>query len=147
MPLDFTPFIADLRAQVAAAWPEVTAIWDAEHAERVAWLDLELPYAVILIPDMPRSPGRGMDASLFEPWVFIYYVAETQGKATELRGKLSELVDHLHPVDPLSAGQVLDIGKPSWGDELAPNQVFLSANRNQRAGVVPVRCLTGSQPE
>lgn len=143
MSFDLAPFLADVKAQVAAVWPEVVeggGILEAEHANMIPWTALELPYAVILITSLPQAQW-GRDALSFEPVVQVWYVDQTRGKSVALRLKLADLVNHFWPEDPLTHGQVLDVGDLSWSDQLVPNELFRAANRNQRAGVVSLRCL------
>jgi len=139
---DTEPFIGDLRRVVAATWSEVTGVYDAEHVDQIDWLDLVLPYAVILIPGLP-SADWGLNVLAFQPTIDIYYVAGTRGKSVSLRGKLNGLANAFWPVNPLTTARPLGIGDLSWGDELRPNQLFADANRAQRAGCVGIECLLG----
>lgn len=147
MPLDFDPFLTDFRTQIKSAWPEVSGVYDGEAAARIAWPALTLPYAVLLVADWPE-PGAlsetwGVNNLVFEPLVSVFYVNETAIKSTALRAKLMTLVNRLWPHDPLTTGQVLGIGKVSVGDHVDANQAFTAANREQRVGLVEVRCLLG----
>jgi hypothetical protein len=141
--LDFEGFISDLKDQILAVWPEVSMAIDAEHASRIPWATLTLPYAVLLIPEWPRSSEGPVNALVFEPTAYVFYVAETGGKAVALREKLVDLTNVLWPDDPLTTGQVWGIGDISVGDDLPPNRIFVDANRSQRAGMVAVKCLVG----
>lgn len=136
------PFIADLRRVVAATWPEISVAYDAEHADMVPWTSLTLPYAVILIEELPKGDW-GLNVLAFQPTVYVFYVASTTGKAVSLRGKLNGLTNAFWPVNPLTTARVLDVGDMSWSDALRPNELFRAANRNQRAGVVGIECLLG----
>lgn len=138
------PFVADLRRVVAATWPEVSVVYDAEHVEMIPWETLTLPYAVVLISSLP-AVDMGLHAMAFQPVVDVFYVAETRGKAVSLRQKLCQVANAFWPANPLTTARVLQIGEMSWGDELRPNEIFRAGNRNQRAGVVGMECLTGTR--
>ena len=54
---------------------------------------------------------------------------------------MAALADHFYPGDPLTAGQVLDVGDIDYSEQLKANAIFKASNRSQRAAVLPVTCL------
>lgn len=142
MALDFEAFIADVRANIATVWPEVkvNGIWDAEHVDRIAWLDLGLPYAVMLISPAAQYPLT-MDGLTVTIDLQVYYVALSAGKSVSLRGKLVALVNALWPSDPLTEGQIVEVGNQDWSDDMPANQILRAGNQPARAGMVSFTCL------
>jgi hypothetical protein len=141
--IDLNPLVTELRAKIAATWPELlldssAGILEAEHADMIAWSDLAVPFAVILLDEVAESPSP-LDEIWYRPEVEIYYVTQVTGGSSGLRSKLSALQAALKPADgagaePLTEGQVLDVPRFGWGAFLIPNQVLRDAGRSQRAG-------------
>jgi hypothetical protein len=150
---DLNPFIAELRTLVAATWPEVLpdglgggggGILEAEHADKIEWKTLRLPYAVILVTGMQLWADGPMTALWYQVTPQIWYVAAVSGPSSGIRAKLKSLADVFFPTDPLTTAQRWQMGAPQWGDDLRPNQVFAASGHEARAGVLPITCVIGS---
>ena len=148
--IDLNPLISEVRAVIAATWPEVLpdgagggggGILEAEHADMVPWSDLALPYAVILIEDVPLSGLAALDELCFAPKVCVFFTDRVRGASTGIRDKLQSLIAAFWPADPLTVGQLLDVPRLEWSNALLPNQVLAAKNASARAGVVVLDVL------
>lgn len=142
--MDFlSELYANLRAIVAAAWPETlpNGIWEVEHVKAVPWTDLSAPYAVIAINGLP-SASWGAVSDVYQPAIEIYYVAQVTGPAGPVRERLMKLRKALVDADQTKV-QLVKINSLSWGDELVPNVFFTSKNDPHRAGRLVAEVLVG----
>lgn len=148
--IDIEPLYGTLRSLLVAALPELAAggIYEAEDADTVPWSDFAVPYAVIVIDEVPRSDFSPLGEEWAQPRVQLYYVAAMAGDSSALRAKLLTVRALFWPgspgTDPLAAaavGQVLSEPAWSWSDSLPPNARFRQANVLRSAGRVVLDVL------
>lgn len=148
MPINTEQFLTDLRGVLATALPEVSEITEIEHLDRLAWVDLSLPYVGVMFSRFQAWADQPADTSIFECLCEIWYVLTTEGPLSGIRPKLETIHDLFYPVDPtpLGHGQVLEVLGYDYSDELMPNMTLAASNHPARAGVVRLRCLVGEGP-
>lgn len=140
--VDLEPLITQVRVTMVVALSELGTggVYEAEHADTLPWVDLPVPYAVILIEDVPRSEMSPLDEQWAQPQVQLFYVAAVNGGSSGIRGKLQTLRAAFWPggaADPLATAQVGQVlAEPDWGwsASLAPNAIFRRDNVLRRAG-------------
>jgi len=139
---------------IEAVWPECatqeTGIFEADHAENLAWNRLTPPYAVIAIDSTMKAPGYGEGNQVYNPTVSIFYVCETDGPVSPIRSKLTAMEQYLTTpannalvVDGNYIGQITDVLRMTWSASLPANQVFIAKQSNYRTGRLDVQILYG----
>lgn len=79
-------------------WPEVLAgggVWESEQSTRGPWLEMTLPFAVIITKDARYTDQFGMTSDSCILGTTIVYVADCAGKVASLRKKIEALRDYL----------------------------------------------------
>lgn len=137
------PFLTELKGYLSATvWPEITKVYDAERVTRIPWKDIELPSAVIITNKLIGVRGEyGTNRLTFRIPADIYYVDHTLGNADTLRGKLEDLVNALWATNVLTEARPEDCLGMEWSDDLPANQILVSADRPQRAGMATIPFL------
>jgi hypothetical protein len=136
---DISGAIDELRAVYVAAVPDVTEVTEAEHLDLVDWLDIAVPYGVILCSEFERAEA-GLANLSFEFEVDLWHVLQVSGASAGLRSVLETLIDAFWPPRATGHFQVLDVLAWGYGAEDGPNELFRSADRLQRAGYVRLLC-------
>lgn len=116
----------------------LAGVWDAQHASMVPWESYNLPYAVTLISSLPVDDEYSSDLDVRIPAVEIYYVDEVRGPLSNIQDALWNIRNAFLAV-PQDVLQVKSVGDIEWGDDLLPNDEFLSQQKMPfRAGRVVV---------
>ncbi len=140
-----TGLYSDLRAIIAANWPDVPAngIWEDEHLLMIPWADLVPPYAVICINNAPVDDAEwGTANQVYAVTPHVYYVAEISGDSTPIRAKLETLRDALI-LASITNGQIIDVTELTWSEELEANKIFSAKEYTHRAGRLAVDVIVG----
>jgi hypothetical protein len=145
--LDLSAFVAEVAAHVLQVWPEVppAQVHEVEDLELLPWEDLPPPYVGIYCAEFTRGEWGSANLSFNFPCE-VYLVQLVSGPSTGLRGKLEVLIDHFWPRNPLTTGQVWDIGDWGTSRDLEPNRRFIEAGSQRRAGMVQLISQVGFTP-
>lgn len=146
MAFSASPFIEEVRSRVVTVLTDVTECTEIQHLNRIAWPELEVPFAGLNAGRLIRARGYGVARLVFTSTFGIWVVLQTTGPTSPIRDALEDLMNALYRPDPgFEYGQVVDIGDPDYSDELEPNRVFAASGLSQRAGLLPLSVVIAEE--
>lgn len=131
----------------------MAGVYEAEHIDKVPWLELPPPYSLIEIDGVPNYDGA-LGQIWGRPQIRIYRIDFVRGMSSGIRKKLQALALAFWPpgtaLDPLAVagvGQVMSLLPMQWSERLACNREFKRSGAVDRRGGALTLDVLLTEPE